>query len=63
MRRILIIAAAAATGFLLIGLAGLLVLFHTPPGRAFLVSLIEKEAGKAIGGKAEIGALGGVLPN
>ncbi|MGE0410096.1 MAG: translocation/assembly module TamB domain-containing protein, partial [Amphiplicatus sp.] len=41
----------------------LLVLFHTPPGRAFLVSLIEKEAGKAIGGKAEIGALGGVLPN
>lgn len=44
-------------------LAGLWAyLFWTPPGRASLKQLVETRIARAIGGEADIGALGGKLP-
>lgn len=63
MRRLLIIIAAGAISLASIGVAAFYALFHTPPGRAFIVSLIEPALGDALGGETEIGALEGAPPN
>ena len=62
MRKNIFIALGALS--VLIGMAVLAVAVapNTPPGRSFLVSIAEKQLGAALGGEAEIGAIGGALP-
>lgn len=62
MRRALIITAAGIGALFLAALAAWVALFHTAPGRAFIIAQIEPEIGDALGGEATIGALRGPLP-
>lgn len=63
MRRILLIVIAATAAIALIAALGLLVLLRTPPGRGLVVSIIEQQAGSALGADVTIGKLDGALPN
>ncbi|MBI1364935.1 MAG: hypothetical protein GC153_03135 [Alphaproteobacteria bacterium] len=63
MRRLVLMLALAAFALSAVAGVGLALLFHTPPGRHFLASLIEPSLGDALGGRATIGSLGGALPN
>lgn len=62
MRRLLVISAGIVGVVVVAIVAAWVVLFHTPPGRAFIIAQLEPRIGAALGGEAEIGALRGALP-
>ena len=62
MRRIAIISALGVAALVLIALLASAFVFHTPPGRAMLVNIAERELGKALNSEATIGALEGAPP-
>ncbi len=62
MRRVLIISSAALAILAVTIVVAAMALFHTGPGRAFLIAQVESELVDEFGGKAQIGALNGALP-
>ncbi|MEM8772736.1 MAG: translocation/assembly module TamB domain-containing protein [Pseudomonadota bacterium] len=63
MKRILIITGIVVAGFFgLIG-AAWIALFHTAPGRNFIIAQAEPAIAGALGGEAEIGAFKGAPPH
>ncbi len=62
MQRTLIITAIVIASLASIVVLAAAALFHTPPGRNFIITQIESEIAASVGGAAEIGALKGSLP-
>jgi len=62
MRRALIICAVAFSGLIAVAALAWGAVFHSPPGRALIAAMVERQLGAALNSDAEIGAMTGGLP-
>lgn len=62
MRKVLIITAALFAGLAIITAIAYGLLFHSGPGRVFVINQIERELGEALNSEATVRAFGGAPP-